>query len=224
MNEQREGWNQSTAQPKRDFAAQTGPGGNTAEREVEQSKQAAREGYEEVKREGREALDDVKAGARSIAADARRAGAEGMREVRDRGSEMIERRKMALADTLDAVCESMNDAAERLREENSADLAEYAEAASRRVDGLACYIRERDVSRFIDDLEEFASRRPEIACGGMALAGLAAARFLKSSRPTRYSRSSRTMTASDQERGASRVQASAFSDTPAADVGAHSRI
>ena len=43
------------------------------------------------------------------------------------------------------------------------------------------YLRERDLEGLLEDVEQFARRRPEVFLAGTFLAGLLLARFLKSS-------------------------------------------
>jgi hypothetical protein len=73
-------------------------------------------------------------------------------------------------------------AAERLQHESDTNLAQYVSTAADRLDRLGSRIQERNVSQLVDDVEEIARRRPEVFFGGMFVAGLAVARFLKASK------------------------------------------
>ena len=44
------------------------------------------------------------------------------------------------------------------------------------------YLREKEPADFLDDLESFARRKPEVVFGALFAVGLAAARFFKASR------------------------------------------
>jgi hypothetical protein len=76
-------------------------------------------------------------------------------------------------------------AAERLEHESDTNLAQYVSTAADRLDRLGSRIQERDVGQLVDDVEEIARRRPEVFFGGMFVAGLAMARFLKASKQRR---------------------------------------
>ena len=77
------------------------------------------------------------------------------------------------------------EAAERLEHESDTNLAQYVSTAADRLDRLGSRIQERDVGQLVDDVEEIARRRPEVFFGGMFVAGLAVARFLKASKQRR---------------------------------------
>jgi hypothetical protein len=76
-------------------------------------------------------------------------------------------------------------AAERLQHESDTNLAQYVSTAADRLDRLGSRIQERDLGQLVDDVEEIARRRPEVFFGGMFVAGLAVARFLKASKQRR---------------------------------------
>ena len=81
-------------------------------------------------------------------------------------------------------------AAERLESESDMNLSSYVSSAADQLDRLASRVRERDLGELVDDVEEMARRRPEVFYGGMFVAGLVTARFLKASKekraPERY--------------------------------------
>jgi hypothetical protein len=51
------------------------------------------------------------------------------------------------------------------------------------VERVANYLRERDFHQLVNDAEDFARRSPAVFLGSAFVLGLAASRFLKSSRP-----------------------------------------
>ena len=93
---------------------------------------------------------------------------------------MVGERKDQAASSLDSLVNVLRDGAGRLHGEQSF-LGDYAETAAERVDRLARYLREGDPEKFVRDVEGYARRRPEVFMGGMFVAGLVLARFLKSS-------------------------------------------
>jgi hypothetical protein len=59
----------------------------------------------------------------------------------------------------------------------------YIEQAADQVERLSSYLQGNDLGRLVGDVERFARRQPAVFLGGMFLAGLIGARFLKSSQP-----------------------------------------
>jgi hypothetical protein len=57
---------------------------------------------------------------------------------------------------------------------------------------VARYLREKDLQGLTRDTETFARRHPELFLGGAFLAGMLAARFVKSSRPRAVEGTGRT--------------------------------
>jgi hypothetical protein len=94
----------------------------------------------------------------------------------------VEDKKATAADTLGTVAGVLREAAQKLEGE-AGPLGSYASGAAEQVDKVARYIREKDVEGLTRDAETFARRHPEVFLGGAFLAGLLAARFLKSSAP-----------------------------------------
>jgi len=61
--------------------------------------------------------------------------------------------------------------------------AEFGHKVADQVERAADYLRTRDVRNILSDAENYARRSPAVFLGGAFLLGLAASRFLKSSRP-----------------------------------------
>lgn len=97
--------------------------------------------------------------------------------------------------------------------------AKIAERAGRSIDGLANYVSSTDARAMLNDTERLARRSPAVFYGGAFLLGLAAGRFLKSSRPEgsyersydRYDDYSRRDSFDDSDPGASDYSASDYS-------------
>jgi len=93
----------------------------------------------------------------------------------------VEDKKTTAAQSLGTVAEALREAAHKLDDGEAGPLGSYAESAAAQVEKVARYIRERDLASFTRDAETFARRHPEVFLGGAFLAGIMAARFLKSS-------------------------------------------
>jgi len=80
----------------------------------------------------------------------------------------------------------LREAGRKLNEgEQSGDFGRYADRAAEQLERLSSYLKDHDLRGFVRDTETFARRRPDLFLGGTFLAGLALARFLKSSAPER---------------------------------------
>ena len=92
----------------------------------------------------------------------------------------VDEQKNRAADGLGGIADVIRTASNELRGENEA-LASYVDMASDQMRRFADQIRERGVADMMDDVGQFARRRPALFIGGAFLVGLGIARFLKSS-------------------------------------------
>jgi hypothetical protein len=92
----------------------------------------------------------------------------------------VDEQKNRAADGLGGIADVIRNAGNELRAENEA-LASYVDAASDQMRRFADQIREKGVSEMMDDVNQFARRRPALFIGGAFLVGIGLARFLKSS-------------------------------------------
>ena len=100
-----------------------------------------------------------------------------------RATGAIDDKKDTAAQGLGTVAEALREAANKLGEGEAGPLGSYAESAAEQVDKVARYLREKDLQSISRDAQTFARRHPEVFLGGAFLAGIFAARFLKSSSP-----------------------------------------
>ena len=92
----------------------------------------------------------------------------------------VDEQKNRAADGLGGIADVIRTAGNELRGENEA-LASYVDMASDQMRRFADQIRQRGVADMMDDVGQFARRRPALFIGGAFLVGLGIARFLKSS-------------------------------------------
>jgi hypothetical protein len=123
-----------------------------------------------VKETVREAKDKIKTTTREVAAQAR-----------ERGQEYVQENKARAADRIGNVSESIRQTAERFEQEKDPNIAHYTRVVADKLEQAASYIRERDLNQLKRDGEDLARQHPAAFFGGMFVAGLAAARFLKAS-------------------------------------------
>ena len=98
---------------------------------------------------------------------------------------MAQTQKDRGADMLSSVAQALRQTAHNLQGQNQAAVGGVASQAADRVDQLAGYLRERDVSQLVGEFEGYARRSPGLVLGGAFALGLLAARFIKSSSPSR---------------------------------------
>ena len=92
----------------------------------------------------------------------------------------VDEQKNRAADGLGGIATAFRNAGNELRTENEA-LASYVDMASDQLRRFADQIRQKGVADMMDDVHNFARRRPALFIGGALLVGLGIARFLKSS-------------------------------------------
>lgn len=149
------------------------------------AKQEAKAAWDETKQEAKQATESAKAKAASMAGDAKAAAVDAAERAKQQGRDYVHRQKDQAAEELTHFESAIRRASEKLREEHDDHVACYADAAAEQVGALAGYLRNHDVGGLMRDVENMARRKPEMFLGGMFVAGLAAARFLKaSSRPS----------------------------------------
>jgi len=100
--------------------------------------------------------------------------------IQQKVTSRVDEQKNRAADGLGGIADVIRNAGNELRAENEA-LASYVDAASDQMRRFADQIREKGVSEMMDDVNQFARRRPALFIGGAFLVGLGIARFLKSS-------------------------------------------
>ena len=135
-----------------------------AQTEIEKLKGAARE-------QGSAAVEEIKTAAQSAA-----------REAQEAGRDFVHEQKENLAQRVQKYAEALRAASERLRDEEGNVLAEPAQKGAEQLERMSSYLRDKEPDDFLEDLETFARRRPEVVFGGLFVVGLAAARFFKASR------------------------------------------
>jgi len=92
----------------------------------------------------------------------------------------VDEQKNRAADGLGGIANVFRSAGNELRNENEV-VAQYVDMASDQLRRFADQIRQKGVTDMLDDVHNFARRRPALFIGGAFLVGLGIARFLKSS-------------------------------------------
>lgn len=154
------------------------------------TKEKLRDGAGEAKRnisqKTRETVSNLKEGARETTAQLKSRGSETAHQLQDQSRAFAETRKAEVAGKISGCGAAVRRAAEKLREENDPNIAEYAELVADRFERAGDYVQTRDFGSMFRDIENMARRRPEILFGGMFVAGLAISRFFKASEHHEY--------------------------------------
>jgi len=102
--------------------------------------------------------------------------------LRTDGRQQLENRKRVAAEQIEEVAHALSRAGEQL--ENQPTLAGYASHIATSVSNLATRLRDGSIEDLIDDTRQLARRNPGLFILGSFAAGVALARFLKSSEQT----------------------------------------
>jgi hypothetical protein len=148
------------------------------------AKQEASAAVSDVKVEAREAASAIRSEAASLAHEAQAAASDAARQAKEEGRNFLQRQKERATEEVSHFEAAIRRASDTLREEDDQNLADYADRAAHRLSRIKDYLQRQELGDLLNDVEQTARRRPELVFGGLFVAGLAAARFLKaSSRP-----------------------------------------
>jgi hypothetical protein len=138
----------------------------------QQARQGARESYEQIRQYTNESLEK-----------ARQQWNESRGRLGERAQGVVQEQKQRLCAGIDGIAQAARAAAERLEEREDQSVAGYARAAAGSLEQVRDYLQAADVRDMADDVRQFTRRHPEWVLGGLFVAGLAMARFMKADRP-----------------------------------------
>lgn len=104
----------------------------------------------------------------------------------EKATAKIEEHKSNLSSGLSGIADSIREVGKNLsagKEQNvvTEAAAKYGESIAAKIEGASGYFEKQDLKAIVRDLEFFARRQPAVFIGASFVAGLLAARFLKSS-------------------------------------------
>lgn len=143
---------------------------------IDMARQGARERFEKAGHAARQGADKLRATTREQTDAA-------MRWVRDEGQNVLDAQRSRLAEKLTHVAAACQQSAERFHNEGDHALADWATAFAQRGEDAARYFKDRNAGDMLEDLRAALRGRSDLTLGGMFVAGLALARFLKASAP-----------------------------------------
>jgi hypothetical protein len=124
---------------------------------------------------------DARQKAGEIARDAREAGEKTIREAAEQGEAMLSQQKEAFAETLHHCSDAFRNVARDLGQKQDKNLSACANIVAERLDRTSEYLKRSEFRTIRQDVERFARNKPQFFFGGLFIAGLALARFLKAS-------------------------------------------
>ena len=130
---------------------------------------------------------------REQAADLGRQAGRGARQVATeaqvQAESRLDRGRHEAAHTLASVATRLRESGTNLRGADAQDFAgEYVQRAAEQIERAAKYVQDADIREVVDQVEDFARRRPAVFIGAAFAAGILAARYLKSSREAQQGR------------------------------------
>jgi hypothetical protein len=138
-----------------------------------------RELLDEARTRAGELTESIKRTTQSLAGEAAQKAGKVTRVVKDGANELVSEQKERAAARVERLGSAIGQAARVLRAGRIDKAAEYAEAAAGGVEGTARYLRESDLPKILDDVADLAREYPTLFLGGMFVAGLGVARFVK---------------------------------------------
>jgi hypothetical protein len=110
-----------------------------------------------------------------------------MDRVKQSATAQLSSQKTRATDSLGSVATAVRESGRPLRDNQHPVMAEFVEGAAERLEQWSTRLRERDVNELVRDAQQFARQRPALFIGAAFAAGIATARFLKSSSGNRHS-------------------------------------
>ncbi len=143
--------------------------------------------------DGTSTVSAVSDTAKQAASQAKDAASNVLGQAKEQAASRIDQQRQSLASGIQAVANAFRSMGEDLRNKQEGPVAQYGaeigQAIGGQVERLGSYLQGRDVHQLITEAEDFARRSPAVFLGSAFVLGLAASRFLKSSRPASSSSS-----------------------------------
>jgi hypothetical protein len=105
-----------------------------------------------------------------------------MDSVRQKATAQLDTQKDRATDSISVIAAAVRGTTDQLRSEHHEGLAGYIDNVADQLERFSTSLRDKDLGELLTDARQLARRQPALVIGGGFLIGLAAARFLKSSR------------------------------------------
>lgn len=148
----------------------------TVDNETQKLKTEAERAKHEAKQKASKAYEDAKVGARKA-----------LQDSKTYAKDVVSNQKNALVNKLDEYKSAIVAASDKLEAENDDIAASKIRKAANGIDNVTGYLRDTEPADLYDEASRLAKKHPELVFGGLFIAGLGLARFLKSSASERRS-------------------------------------
>ena len=155
--------------------------GERFSRESEQVRQKAKDTVREAGEKVRETGDKLRQAGERTKEELMRSTRRARSEVQQRADAMIAERKARAADEVSVFGQALHQAASTLDEKGEGNIGTYVHQAADLVDSCADWLRNQEPGEMLRGCGNFTRRHPEVVLGGLFVAGIAVARFLKAS-------------------------------------------
>lgn len=155
--------------------------GQKAEQAAKDAQAQAGEAAEDVKAKVGEAAQEARGRAEGVKDKVKEQASEARGRVQAEAEKGFEQGKGRVAERVSSVAHAFRKTGEQLREEDQGDLAGYTDRVAEQVERVSSYLEGKGLRDVLDDVSAFAKRQPGLFVGGALVAGLVAARFLRSS-------------------------------------------
>jgi len=130
---------------------------------------------------GTQVTEQAKQQSQELAQQARRQASDLANRGTKQAKSQLANQKHEASQRMVPVQTALRETAQQLRKQGQGSVGNYADRAADQVERFSTYLRETDVDEIMDEVRDFARRRPGLFLGGAAAAGFLATRFLKSS-------------------------------------------
>lgn len=109
--------------------------------------------------------------------------------VKSEGIDHLEAQRQKVSANLEQVSTALRQTSQSLASSDNQLAVNVVDWTSERLENLASYLASRDLATMTDDARAFARRRPPLFLGGMFVAGIGIARYLRAGADRVHSRS-----------------------------------
>lgn len=153
------------------------PFAGAAQGTKETVKETAREARDTMRETARQTKDTLRVKAGEVKSKVSELGA----KVKEHGQDYVDDQKARTADRIEGYSDTVREASERMKREQDPNIAHYTRLMADKLDQAAQYVRNCEVNDLRREAEILARNHPAVFFGGMFVAGLAIARFVKAS-------------------------------------------
>jgi hypothetical protein len=130
---------------------------------------------------GTQVTEQAKQQSQQLAQQARQQASDLANRGTEQAKDQLANQKHEASQRMVPIQTALRETAQQLRKQGQGSVGDYADRAADQVERFSTYLRETEVDEIMDEVRDFARRRPALFLGGAAAVGFFATRFLKSS-------------------------------------------